>query len=93
MKHLSKTELAIMNATTVFSKTVKDINNGLGKTENLIKKSTNIKLGKKVTKGIYKGMPKNYKDAGLSDLSKSFYKKAVDDGDGELFISELIKKN
>ena len=29
----------------------------------------------------------------LSDLSKSFYKKAVDDGDGELFISELIKKN
>ena len=38
MKQLSKTELAIMNATTVFSKTVKDINNGLGKTENLIKK-------------------------------------------------------
>ena len=57
MKQLSKTELAIMNATTVFSKTVKDINNGLGKTENLIKKSTNVKLGKKVTKGIYKGYP------------------------------------
>ena len=57
MKQLTKTELAIMNATTVFSKTVKDINNGLGKTENLIKKSTNVKLGKKVTKGIYKGYP------------------------------------
>ncbi len=27
------------------------------KTENLIKKSTNVKLGKKVTKGIYKGYP------------------------------------
>jgi hypothetical protein len=39
---------------------------------------------------LLKGMDNAEK---LSDLSKSFYKKAVDDGDGELFISELIKKN
>ena len=38
---------------------------------------------------LLKGMDNAEK---LSDLSKSFYKKAVDDGDGELFISELIKK-
>ena len=29
----------------------------MGKTERVIKKSTNIKLGKKVSKGIFKGMP------------------------------------
>ena len=29
----------------------------------------------------------------LADISKSFYKKAVDNGDGELFISELIEKD
>ena len=39
---------------------------------------------------LLKGMDNAEK---LSNLSKSFYKKAVDDGDGELFISELIKKN
>ena len=39
---------------------------------------------------LLKGMDNAEK---LSDLSKSFYKKAVDDGNGELFISELIKKN
>ena len=39
---------------------------------------------------LLKGMDNAEK---LADLSKSFYKKAVDDGNGELFISELIKKN
>ncbi len=29
----------------------------------------------------------------LADLEKSFYKKAVDEGNGDLFISELIKKD
>ena len=29
----------------------------------------------------------------LADVKKSFYKKAVDDGNGELFISELIQKD
>lgn len=57
MKTLTKTEIAIMNATTVFSKTVKNVSDGLGKTEKVIKKSTNIKLGKKVTKGKFKGFP------------------------------------
>ena len=28
-----------------------------------------------------------------AEVKKSFYKKAVDDGNGELFISELIKKD
>lgn len=57
MKTLSKTEIAIANGTTVFSKTVKNVSNGLGKTERVIKKSTNVKLGKKVTKGNLKGFP------------------------------------
>lgn len=56
-QQLTKTQLATMNGTTVFTTTVKDITNGLGKTENVIKKSTNIKLGKKVTKGHLKGFP------------------------------------
>ena len=29
----------------------------------------------------------------LADVKKSFYKKAVDEGNGDLFISELIKKD
>ena len=29
----------------------------------------------------------------LADLKKSFYKKAVEDGNGDLFISELIQKD
>ena len=56
-----------------------------------IKNSINVPL-KDLTyiTDLLKGMDNAEK---LSDLSKSFYKKAVDDGDGELFISELIKKN
>lgn len=57
MKTLSKTEIAIANSKTVFGSTVKDVASGLGKTERVIKKSTNIKLGKKVTKGWLKGFP------------------------------------
>lgn len=57
MKTLTKTELAVMFGTTVFQKTVKNVSDGLGKTEKVIKKSTNIKLGKKVTKGKLKGFP------------------------------------
>jgi hypothetical protein len=29
----------------------------------------------------------------LGDVKKSFYKKAVEDGNGDLFISELIQKD
>ena len=57
MQQLSKTELAIMNSKTVFSNKVKSISDGMGKTEKLLKVSTNVKLGKKVTKGKYKGFP------------------------------------
>ena len=54
---LSKTEIAIANSKTVFGATVKSVSDGLGKTEKIIKTSTNKKLGKKVTKGKYKGFP------------------------------------
>lgn len=52
----TKTETAIATGRTVFSNTVKDTGkDALGKTERVIKESTNIKLGKKVTKGKLKG--------------------------------------
>ena len=55
---MSKTEMAIKNGVSVFhAHKVKSVLDGMGKTENVIKKSTNIKLGKKVTKGILKGIP------------------------------------
>ena len=58
MTNLTKTELAIKNNVSVFhAHKVKSVLNGMGKTERVIKKSTNIKLGKKVSKGIFKGMP------------------------------------
>jgi hypothetical protein len=58
MKTLSKTELAIANARTVFATTVKNADRAtMGKTETLLKKSTNVKLGKKVTKGKLAGFP------------------------------------
>ena len=56
MKTLSKTELAVMMGRTLFPTTLKDTTTDtLGKTENVIKQSTNIKLGKRVTKGSLKG--------------------------------------
>ena len=56
MKTLSKTELAVMMGRTLFPTTLKDTTKDiLGKTENVIKQSTNIKLGKRVTKGSLKG--------------------------------------
>jgi len=55
---LSKTELAVQNDQSLFhSFKVKSVNDGMGKTERVIKKSTNVKLGKRVTKGKLKGMP------------------------------------
>ena len=58
MKQLSKTELAIMNGKTLFTSRIKQANREtMAKTELLIKKSTNVKLGKKVTKGKWKGFP------------------------------------
>lgn len=56
MKPLSKTEIAIMEGKTVFQNRVKPADRAtMGKTELLIKASTNVKLGKKVTKGKFKG--------------------------------------
>jgi len=57
MKALSKTELAVMNSRSVYHNRVKSVMDGMGKTEKLLKKSTNVKLGKKVTKGKWKGFP------------------------------------
>ena len=55
-QQLSKTKLAAINGKTLFINRIKEANRDtMGKTELLIKKSTNIKLGKKVTKGKWKG--------------------------------------
>jgi len=52
------TENAIKNSESVFhAHKVKSVLDGMGKTEKVIKKSKNKKLGKKVTKGIFKNMP------------------------------------
>ena len=58
MKPLTKTEQAIMESRSIFQKTVKDADRSImGKTETLLKRSTNVKLGKKVTKGHLRGFP------------------------------------
>lgn len=53
---LTKTQIAIATGRTVFQSTLKDTSTqALGKTEKVIKESTNMKLGKHVTKGKLKG--------------------------------------
>jgi hypothetical protein len=54
---LTKTQIAIGAGKTVFGNKVKSVLDGMGKTEKLLKFSTNKKLGKKVRKGKYKGFP------------------------------------
>jgi hypothetical protein len=55
---LTKTEIAIKNSVSLFHvHKVKSVTDGMGKTEKVIKKSTNVKLGKTVKSGIFKGMP------------------------------------
>tara|TARA_R100000234_G_scaffold27033_1_gene15597 strand:- start:2349 stop:3122 length:774 start_codon:yes stop_codon:yes gene_type:complete len=57
-KQLSKTELAILNNRSLFQYKVKPASlDVMRKSERLIKRSTNKKLGKKVTKGIWKSYP------------------------------------
>jgi hypothetical protein len=56
MQELTKTQLAVMNGRTLFQATLKDTSvDTLGKSERVIKESTNVKLGKRVTKGKLKG--------------------------------------
>lgn len=58
MKNLSKTEIAVMTGKTIFQNRIKSADRAaMGKSELLIKKSTNVKLGKRVTKGKWKGFP------------------------------------
>ena len=58
MKQLSKTEMAVMAGKSVYHNLrVKSVNDGMAKSERAIKKSTNVKLGKRVTKGKLKGFP------------------------------------
>lgn len=57
LKQLTKTELAIETGRTLFTNKVKSVADGMGKTERVIKKSTNKKLGKLITKGWAKNMP------------------------------------
>ena len=55
---LTKTQIAANAGKTLFQYRVKKADSSLmAKTEKLIKKSTNAKLGKKVNKGHYKGFP------------------------------------
>lgn len=56
-KPISKTQAAIMTGRTLFPMKVKSINDGMGKTEKVIKKSGNVKLGKRIQKGWAKGFP------------------------------------
>jgi hypothetical protein len=56
MQELTKTQVAVMSGRTLFQSTLKDTSvDALGKSERVIKESTNIKLGKRVTKGKLKG--------------------------------------
>lgn len=57
--HISKTktQIAIENARTVFATKVKSVSDGMGKTELVIKRSSNTKLGKTITKGTWEGFP------------------------------------
>ena len=56
--HMTKTQIAVATGKSLFNKAkVKSVADGMGKSERVIKKSTNIKLGKKVTRGTHKGMP------------------------------------
>ena len=57
MKPLSKTEMAVMAGKSVYHNRVKSVSDGMAKSERVIKKSTNVKLGKKVTRGKLKGFP------------------------------------
>ena len=58
MKPLSKTETAVLAGKSVYHNLrVKSVSDGMAKSERAIKKSTNVKLGKKVTRGKLKGFP------------------------------------
>jgi len=57
MKQLSKTQKAIMAGKSVYHNRVKSVSDGMAKSETVIKKSTNVKLGKKVTRGKLAGFP------------------------------------
>jgi hypothetical protein len=55
-REISATERAITDGHTVYRKSVKTVD-ALGKTENVIKRSTNAKIGKTVTRGQWASMP------------------------------------
>ena len=58
MKPLTKTQMAVMAGKSVYhSLRVKSVADGMAKTERALKASTNVKLGKKVTKGKLSGFP------------------------------------
>ena len=57
MEQLTKTQSAILSGVSVYHANVKSVSDGMAKSERVIKKSTNAKLGKRVTRGKYKGMP------------------------------------
>lgn len=58
MKQLTKTQKAVMAGKSVYHDLrVKSVSDGMAKSERALKKSTNVKLGKKVNKGKLAGFP------------------------------------
>jgi len=58
MKQLTKTQMAVLAGKSVYhSLRVKSVADGMAKTERALKASTNVKLGKRVTKGKLAGFP------------------------------------
>ena len=55
VKHLTKTQAAILSARSVFKNTVKSVSDGMSKSERAIKPSKNVKLGKTVKIGRLTG--------------------------------------
>ena len=49
--------MAVMAGKSVYHNRVKSVSDGMAKSETVIKKSTNVKLGKKVTRGKLAGFP------------------------------------
>lgn len=55
MKAVSKSELAILNGTTLYTSMVKSISSGMGSSERVVKQSTNAKLRKEIETSPWSG--------------------------------------
>ena len=58
MKQMTKTEMAVLAGRSVYHDLrAKSVSDGMAASERVVKKSTNTKLGKRVTKGKLAGFP------------------------------------